>query len=119
MLLIPVELRVSPIHGLGVFTRYAIEEGQLLWEFAAGFDQLISWDVARAWRTAAFRFIQHFAVMRPEHWVLPGDHARFMNHSETPTVKGGRATKDYDAGTELTGDYREYDLDWKRKLGIE
>jgi SET domain-containing protein len=57
-------------------------------------------------------------------WVLPGDHDRYMNHSDEPNVgmnpngnTENLALRDIAAGEELTCDYRTFDAEWRGKLG--
>ena len=56
--------------------------------------------------------------------TLCGDHAKHMNHSDTPDLIDGEphldtnvAARDIEAGEELTCDYHSFDLDAERKLG--
>ena len=135
MLLIRANAGPSLIHGTGVFLAEAVRRGQPVWRFQPGFDQLISPaefpklpDLARA-------FLHFYAYLDRDSgsYVLNGDHARFMNHAETPNTgmpetssgefhyrRDGEtvALTDLAAGTELTCDYRQFDAEYARKFGL-
>jgi uncharacterized protein len=123
MLLIPTFRAPSAIHGLGLFAATAVPQGTRVWEFTEGFDQAI--DPARLSRlpdVAREQFLQYSYLDRVIHeYILCSDDARFMNHSEEPTLHdtsdgpGDRyghtvAAHDLAAGEELTCDYREFDV---------
>ena len=129
MLLIPVQLAPSPVHGLGVFTVHPVPAGTPIWRFEAGFDQELGSAEFAALSVPARDFMRHYAYLdaTSHRWVLNGDHGRFMNHSDRPNTgasgsadppSGGFQTValvDLPAGAELTCDYRAFDGDavWK------
>ena len=72
---------------------------------------------------------RHFCFVRPGdlHVLLSGDHACFINHSDTPNTGAPEcatspvttvALRDIQAGEEITCNYWSYDADTPWKLGI-
>jgi uncharacterized protein len=125
MLVVPHDLRPSPIHGLGVFATAPIVQGETVSRFMPPFDIHFPEEVLPALSDAERRFLGVYAYKSKFSmlYILPGDHDRFMNHSDAPNVamhSDGRATcvavRDIAAGEELTCDYRTFDLDWREKL---
>lgn len=119
MFLVPTYVSRSSIHGHGVFAARAIPAGTLVWEFTEGVD----------WRIEAStmeRFPEPFQSRLREwsyreesgRYVLCGDNAKFMNHSESPNCDDAgeftRSLRDIEAGEELTCDYRAFDADVAR-----
>lgn len=123
MLLIPTFRAQSAIHGLGLFAAAPVPEGTRVWEFTDGFDQAIPpSQFDRLPAAARAQFLQYSYLDKVIHeYILCADDARFMNHSEEPTLRdasdgpGDRygysvAARDLEAGEELTCDYREFDI---------
>ncbi len=113
MLLVKTYLDRSTIHGIGVFAAVAIPRGTAVARYVAGidscFDRSLVDTLPQDWRA----FLAHYG------YSLPGapdliycslDHARFINHSNTPNLDDTGpvtcAACDIDAGEELTTDYR-------------
>ncbi len=129
MLLIPVQLAPSPVHGLGIFTVHPVPAGTPIWRFEPGFDQELGPAEFAALSEPARDFLRHYAYLdvASHRWVLNGDHGRFMNHSDHPNTGASGAAGDVSegfqtvalvdlpAGAELTCDYRAFDgdADWK------
>lgn len=118
MFLVPVRLAPSPIHGFGAFAAARIPAGTRVWEFTDGVDYRIpDEDVQRApepWRSELLRYAYKDST---GDYILCGDAARFMNHSEDPSCDDSGdlytvALRDIEPGQELTCDYRTFDLDW-------
>lgn len=119
MFLVDVRLERSPIHGWGVFARQRIPAGTRTWELVPGVDQLIDPAAVEGTRDDLRNLLVHYTYLHPflRKRVLCGDVAKFMNHSESPTVRGTHTTdggydvavRDIEAGEELTVDYREFD----------
>jgi hypothetical protein len=117
MLLIPVRIDRSLIHGLGVFAVGPIARGTPIWRFTAGFDLDLDPGVL-AQQPAHFRQVMlHYGYIdrRLNRFVLCCDDYRFVNHSDTPNVEAGPqvddhgvdvAARDIDAEEEITVDYR-------------
>jgi len=116
LLLIPVRIAVSPIHGLGVFALEHIPAGREVWRFTPGFD--LELDPALIERQPEhFRvYLLHYGYVDPRlgRYILCCDDARFLNHSDDPNLvpdytadRHGvdRASRDIAIGEELTVDY--------------
>lgn len=123
MMLVKTAVRPSQMHGLGCFTLEPIVKGQTVWGLVLGMDVKFSETQVESMQSEWADFVRHHAYLSGKSggWVLPLDDARYMNHSATPNLvsdHGGRdvATRDIDAGEELTCDYRTFDADWFRKL---
>jgi len=126
MLIIPTELRPSAIHGLGVFTRRAIRAGEVVSRYLPPFDVQYPVELLAAVSEPERTYLQNFSYLSrfTGVWVLPGDHDRYMNHSDEPNVgmnpngnTENLALRDIAAGEELTCDYRTFDAQWRGKLG--
>lgn len=116
MFLVPTYLSESPIHGLGVFTVRRLRAGTPIWEFDDRVDFRIS---AEEMASVPIRLqeilrVYSYRECSGQH-VFCGDHARFMNHSETPNCDDDgvtiRVNRSVPAHTELTCDYRLFDVD--------
>ncbi len=114
MFRVPTYLAPSSIHGVGVFTPIPIAARTILWEFTNGVD----WSMAETdfssfpepYRTQ----LGHYCFVDDDgQYILCGDNARFMNHSDTPNCDDSgritRTSRDIAAGEELTSDYRTFD----------
>jgi len=107
-------LKQSEIHGWGVFAKEKIAKGTLMWEFAPGFDLELKLEDFPPQEC----YIRHYGSMtEPEIYLLCGDDARFMNHSENPNVSASGsqnfALRDIEPDEEIVCDYREFDIDFK------
>ena len=113
MLLVKTRLGTSDIHGLGVFADERIPKGTLMWEFTRGFDLELRIEDFLPQKS----YILHYGSMfEPGVYLLCGDDARFMNHSDRPNMSGSGtqnfALCDIAAGEEITCDYREFIVDF-------
>ena len=120
MFLVPVRLDRSPIHGFGVFATDPIAKGTRVWEFTEGVDYRIPADVVEAcpepWLSELLKYGYRDST---DEYILCGDAARFMNHSEDPSCddSGDLYTvtlRDLQPGDELTCDYRTFDADFEQ-----
>lgn len=121
MLLVDTYLGPSRIHGLGLFARRDIPAGTVLWRFHAPFD--VAFDesdlepLPEPTRAAVLKY-SYLDAARGR-YVLCGDDARFMNHSDTPNTREDPeatvAIRDIAAGEEITCDYREFDATPKER----
>ena len=127
MLLIKTKIGPSEIEGIGCFADEFIPEGAAIWRFQEGFDLEIPRDeVEKLSPSGKYQFLKYSYLTGSEIYVLCFDDARFFNHSENPNVigryDGGRwvdvATRDIKKGEELVCDYRKFDKDFARKLGV-
>lgn len=115
MLVVPNYLGKSTISGLGVFAKENVQAGSLMWTFVDNFDLEL---VADDFPSQVREFIAHYGNMtRHEIYLLCGDNARFMNHSDMPNMSAGGdqnfAMRDISAGEEITCNYREFDIAFK------
>ena len=121
MLLVPVRVDRSEIHGLGLFALKPLAAGTPVWRFEPGFDRRFSSDAFQSLPEPAQRHLQHYGYLDAVDgtWVLNGDLTIFMNHSPHPTTGAPPlgpdpaietiALTDLAAGQELTCDYRTFD----------
>ena len=120
MLLVPTELRPSPLHGIGLFASAPIARGTAVWRFAPGFDQ--EFDDAEIDRMEPYirGFFDTYGYLdrTTKRLILCFDNARFTNHSESPNLRPDYtqdpfgidvALRDIDAGEELTLDYDDFE----------
>lgn len=118
MIVVPTYLEKSPIHGFGVFATDFIAKGSKVWEFHPLFDITFSEEEFERLPPSVKSEIE-IHLYQPE----PGGKlyyeatmGRYMNHSGTPSVDFsdvgvGWATRDIQAGEELTCDYRHFMAD--------
>ena len=116
MLLIPVHIAESAIHGFGVFASKPIEKGTLIWRFTPGFDLDIDPRVLEEQSPDFREVLLHYGYIDPRlnRFILCCDDARFINHSDVPNVISNYemdrygidfAVRDIDQGEEITVDY--------------
>jgi hypothetical protein len=114
MLMVETELRSSPIHGIGVFLREDVTEGQLIWRFDSRIDRVFAESELDDMPQRLRAFLEVYSTYHEQSglWVLCGDNGRHFNHSNDPnTISLGAAFgddvagADLPAGTELTTDY--------------
>jgi SET domain-containing protein len=98
----------------------------VVWRFLSPFDTEFPAETLARLTDAERHYLRHYAYHSrfTGLYVLPGDHDRFMNHSDAPNVivnPDGTATcvaaRLIVAGEELTCDYRTFDREWATKLG--
>lgn len=122
-----VEVRPSPVHGLGVFAVTDIPAGTVWWSADIGDTITISRSQFAALHQSAsspasdaiMAGIQTYSIYLKafDLMVLIPDNGRFVNHSQLPNSAGrvdGRllysiALRDIAAGEEITEDYSTYD----------
>lgn len=112
MLTIATELRISELHGLGVFATEPIAKSQVVWRPHRSCDVVYPSDLL-ATLPAAFReAVEYYGYRDRESgaFMYDVDNGRFINHSEDPNLKRGRrvmtALRDIAPGEEITADYR-------------
>lgn len=130
-MLVKTRKRQSAIHGIGLFAAQFIPEGTPTWEFTPGIDQAIHPQMLERFPTHARPWFLTYAYLdiRSGLYVLCADDARYMNHSETPNVRGDYerepvfgldlAARDIEPGEELTCDYRTFDRIDRQQLHFE
>lgn len=115
MLLVETRIGPSSIHGIGLFAAEPIPKGVVTWRFRSSFDCVLTLAEYINFPTRTRRFIDEYGCWS-EHdkmWMLCGDNARFMNHSDEPSTRSlgigfadDVAARDILSGEELTCDYR-------------
>lgn len=120
MLLVPVRVDRSSIHGLGAFAVHPIARGTAVWRFTPGFDLELDPEALDALPEHARDTLLHYGYIDPRlgRFILCCDDARFLNHSDAPNLVSDfatdehgvdRAARDIEPGEELTVDYRAVD----------
>ncbi|MFH0851287.1 MAG: SET domain-containing protein-lysine N-methyltransferase [Candidatus Peregrinibacteria bacterium] len=120
MLLVHTTIGISPIEGIGVFAAERIKKGTPVWEFTKGFDLEIPAESIRKLPSPIRETIRKYAYRIPgtDTYILPADDARFMNHSDHPSVRVSQddspdvAARDIELHEELTADYSTFDEDF-------
>ena len=117
MFRVPTYLSRSPIHGVGVSTPVFIPKGTVIWSF----DPEVDWTLSSAdiyhFPEAYQDKIRSYCYLDEDgSYILCGDNARFMNHSEDPncddwTSRSTIAHRDIEPHEELTCDYRAFDVE--------
>lgn len=118
MLHIKTILKMSPIHGIGVFTDEQVKKGSIVWTFIPWFDQRLLPEQVRLLPQQAQDFLDLYGF---DSWSVVGaivfspDNSRFTNHSKNPNCLNEKvfgqeetvtiAAKDIAIGEELTEDY--------------
>ncbi len=114
MLLVKTRIAESQTHGIGLFSAENIPQGTVIWRFDARIDRIYTKSEREALTGFAGAFIKMYSYplfLDSEDYVLDGDHARFMNHSDNPNTDchvDTIATRDIMAGEELLCDYRQF-----------
>ena len=115
MMLVGTDLRISSIHGIGVFLIGPITAGTVIWRFHSRVDRGYSKAEVETLPPITQAFLDVYATWHAsaEVWVLCGDNGRYFNHSDHPNtwsngIAFGQdiAITDLPAGAELTSDYR-------------
>lgn len=116
MLSVPVVLKASPIHGIGVFAVGAIAAGTEVWRFTPGFDLDVDPAIVESQPPHLRERLLHYGYVDPRlgRYILCCDDARFLNHSDAPNLRTEYAldrygidfaVRDIRPGEELTVNY--------------
>ena len=114
MFRVPTYLAPSSIHGIGVYTPSDIPSGTVLWDFDPEVDWVFSEAEMKQFPERYRPTVLSYCYVDDDgRWILCGDNARFMNHSDEPNCDDSGiytvALRDISAGEELTCDYRTFD----------
>lgn len=130
MLVVPVEIRKSEIHGYGIFALEDIRHGTVIWQFTPGLDRVTSIFAIRNAEPRVRDYVMERGFINPQEpdeVVICVDEAQFCNfpkpsdlaNTELGGVIDGQnlllAAEDIMAGTEITVP-PESDLDYSRKM---
>lgn len=119
MLVVPCVLQSSNLGGIGLFTRYAITKGTIVWELNPLIDRIFTAKGVQGLDGDAWAFLCRYSYFSKydDSVVLCMDNARFINHSDDPKIGpipyndfkygAAKALKDIQAGAEITIDYRK------------
>ena len=121
MLLVKTSIRLSGLHGIGLFAVEFIAAGTEIAAPHHRLDLVFGTNLNAIYPPALRDIVRHYGYHDSVDllWHLPGDNLRFLNHSPAPNViqVGERdvTARDIQAGEELTVDYWSFDLDaaWK------
>jgi hypothetical protein len=130
MMMVPVTVGKSSIHGLGIFALAPIRKGAVIWQYEPGVDREFSDYSINYGEKRVYHFIRERGYIngnRPKMWILPVDAAQFWNFpkrdEEANCALGGLldgeylilAARDIEANEELTIP-PESDADYERKM---
>jgi SET domain-containing protein len=130
MLFVKTFLAQSLIDGFGLFADQHIPAGTLVWNFDPRVDLALDPTHIDKLSPAFREYFEKYAYLdvRLRKYVICGDDARFVNHSDEPNLVGiyteGReygidiAIREIRQGEELTSDYSTFDSDFGHKLNI-
>lgn len=130
MLLVKTVLAQSQIDGFGLFADQHIPAGTLVWNFDPRVDLSLEAPQIDKLSPAFKEYFEKYAYLdvRLGKYVICGDDARFVNHSDEPNLVGiytvGReygidvAIREIKQGEELTCDYSSFDADFGSKLSL-
>jgi hypothetical protein len=120
MLLVKTSVRLSAIHGLGLFAAEPIAKGQAVWVFDSAVDGTVFDRDYSKFAESRKATVSHFGLKNSRgDWVIRGDGALFINHSDDANLKEYaddeefpnskepvmRATRNISIGDELTLSY--------------
>ncbi|MHA6289271.1 SET domain-containing protein [Maricaulis sp. CAU 1757] len=116
MLLVDTYLLPSPIEGLGVYASDFIARGTRVWVLDPQADIILPADAVAERPTVYQDYIRRYAYFDAtlDAYLLDGDHARFLNHSDDPNLDfsapdgSGTAKRDIQAGEEILCDYSQF-----------
>jgi uncharacterized protein len=114
MLTVKTELRISPLHGLGLFAAEPIKKSQLVVRYHASCDVRFTPGDFAMLPDAFKEAVEYYGYLDRESgiYMYNVDNGRFINHSDTPNLKMGSrvmlAACDIAEGEEITANYREF-----------
>jgi len=103
--------------GSGLFTVEEVKKGDIVFRDDPTIDRIFSAKQVAVMSEAMKEFVHFYASYdkKKDEYYLDVDNTKFLNHSNTPNITYIEetgvmvATRDIEAGEELTSDYREYD----------
>jgi SET domain-containing protein len=125
MMIVPTYVGPSAIEGVGIFAAAPIRAGDPVWILEEKLDLLLPVGELAMLPELQIQFIERYGyphMTRPGIIVLEFDNGRFMNHSHTPNTdfrnaEIALATRDIDAGEEITCNYGEFDPSFEMQPG--
>jgi hypothetical protein len=123
MLIVKTYLGKSNIEGLGLFAAERIPKGKIVWILTPGFDVILTKKEIDKLPNVVKSFIIHYGYHSENEggWVICGDNARFINHSDNPNLaeedyKPSIAQRTIEKDEEIVCNYFLFDLSAKAKL---
>ena len=114
-------VRLSSVHGFGLFADQFISKGTPVWEYAPGLDLSLSEAEVDALPDRARSAFLHYSFWNSKLgcYILCFDDARYINHCDDPNTDGRRAVRDIVHGDEITYAYgrRDVRFRYERTLG--
>ena len=128
MILVKTQLKLSKVHGIGLFADQFIPKGTKTWEYHSEFDKCFTEGDIKRMSEPARKLLLHYAYydQNLKGYILPFDDQRFINHSSNlekiniisqPEVD--IAARDILPGEELLCDYNKFDDTYFRRLNID
>jgi SET domain-containing protein len=124
MLRVPTFVAPSPVAGVGLYAATDLPAGTVIWEYTEGVDWRIAPEEFARFPEPYRSRLRHYVYEEDSGvFVLCGDNAKFMNHSDRPNCDDPEGAytvtnRVVRAGEELTCDYRSFDRD-SRMHGME
>jgi len=125
MLLIKTVVKPSRIHGYGLFANQNIKKGQIVWKYNPLIDKKFTKKQLAKLPPHMQKFVKFYSYLNDRNeFVLCGDNARYINHSDNPNIldiksKRGEdvaiAAKNIKKGEEITSKYLIFDKKGKTK----
>jgi len=115
MLCVKTRLGPSPIEGVGLFAAEPIARGTVVWRYDPRFDLRLDMRDIPSDDLITRQWLMRYGYQPTADpvYVVCGDNARFMNHSETPNCDDVDdetvAIVDIAEGEEITCDYARFD----------
>jgi hypothetical protein len=118
MLMVRTYLSLAGSKGIGLFAGEPISAGHIWWKGDPTFDRIMSKEIVDSLPAITREFLGTYATANTDgSWYVCVDNARFVNHSDTPNtapkdhvgpdgVGDWVASRNIDAGEEITSDYR-------------
>ena len=115
MLAVKTRLGESQIEGVGLFAAEAIPKGTVVWRYDPRLDLKLDMRDIEPSDTITREWLMRYGYQPNDEpvYIVCGDNARFMNHSETPNCDDVNdltiALVDITEGEEITCDYARFD----------
>lgn len=117
MLLIKTKLGLSTIHGIGLFADQLIPKDTIVWQHNDLIDRVYRYDQLENMPDIIQQTLNNYGWREDEYFIMPGDNARFTNHSITPNCEPAPgisiAIRDIQIGEEITENYSSFDEDFE------
>ena len=107
-----LEVRASPIHGMGLFTKELIKKGTIVWQKDESVITL-DLDLLQFLPSSLEQYLNYFGFAHGNEFHMPRDISLFTNHYENPNLKHCKSyeitNRDIFPNEELTLNYREWE----------